>query len=304
MNKVVQISAVIITYNEQENIGRCIDSLRPVCDEIVVVDSFSRDHTKRICEAKGVRFIEHSFRSHIQQKNFAIRQAEFDYVLSLDADEYLSPELIESILEVKANWNADAYQMKRLSMFGGKWITHGDWYPDRKIRLLDRRAGQWGGYNPHDKIILKKGAKLKSLEGDILHMACDSVHDVVNKIQRYSDIYSEEHKGKKSSSVIKILLRTCFAFFHSYIIKRGFLDGFEGLMVSAAVSNHVLYKYAKLYEANRELATSKNQVKETHLFVDRDIEYEANLVLPTRQPVRQLDKINLTLTNAKLKARQ
>ncbi len=276
----IQISAVIITYNEQKNIGRCIDSLKNVCDEIVVVDSFSKDLTKQICLTKRVRFMEHSFQSHILQKNFAIQQAKFDYVLSLDADEFLSEELAQSILKVKENWTADAYQMKRLSTYGGKWIMHGDWYPDRKIRLLDRRAGRWGGYNPHDVILLDKGATLNSLKGDILHTAYENAHDTLCKIQCYSGIYAQEQKGRRNSSVLKILFKTSFAFFHSYILRRGFLDGFEGLMVAAAVGNHVLYKYAKLYELNMAETVLVNEKAQT--LKDESVQYKQGIsVVPS-----------------------
>ena len=116
----VRISGIIITYNEEKNIARCIDSLESIVDEIVVVDSFSKDKTREICLAKGVRFVEHPFRSHIDQKNFAVMQAQFDYILSLDADEYLSEQLRQSILKAKESWPADAYRMNRLSSYGGR----------------------------------------------------------------------------------------------------------------------------------------------------------------------------------------
>ncbi len=284
-NKMVKISAVIITFNEQNNIGRCIDSLKPVSDEIVVIDSFSKDLTKQICLAKGARFIEHAFHSHIEQKNFAVKQAAFDYILSLDADEYLSPELAQSILVVKEDWTASAYRMKRLSTYGGKWITHGDWYPDRKIRLLDRRIGRWEGYNPHDKIFLDDDVKIKLLKGDILHKAYENSYDTLCKIQRYSDIFAEEQKGRRKSSVLKILLRSSFAFFRSYFLRKGFLDGFEGLMVSAAVSNHVFYKYAKLYELNKghEIMES-HMTEEINLLKKELAKKKSPLVLPEGQP--------------------
>ena len=253
----VKISAVIITYNEENNIGRCIDSIRPVVDEIVVIDSFSTDRTKEICKEKKVRIVDHPFRSHIDQKNFAIYQAVYDTILSLDADEYLSEQLTASILKVKEDWKYDAYSMNRLSSYGGKWIRHGQWYPDRKIRLWDRKIGNWGGENPHDKVILKRGISLYHLKGDLLHRAYMDAHDSLQKIQRYSEIFANENRGIKSSSTRKIIFRTFFSFFKSYILKRGFLDGYEGLMVAMAVSNHVLYKYAKLYEVNHRLELGK-----------------------------------------------
>ncbi len=253
----VSISGVIITFNEEKNIARCIDSLMPVVDEIVVVDSFSKDRTREICLAKGVRFVEHPFRSHIDQKNYAVTQAIHPYIFSLDADEYLSDELAQSILEVKMTWPAEAYRMNRLSSYGNRWIKHGSWYPDRKIRLWNRSVGYWGGENPHDKVVLKSGTQVIHLQGDILHRAYKDSRETLEKIQRYSDIFAFENAGKKSSSLAKIVGHTMFAFSKSYFIKRGFLDGFEGLMVARAEANHVFYKYSKLFEANKRVSIGK-----------------------------------------------
>ena len=246
-----KISATIITYNEESYIGGCIDSLKAVADEIVVVDSFSQDSTKDICLKKNVRFVEHAFTGHIEQKNFATSLTSFDHVISLDADERLSSQLIESILMIKDSWPAEAYRMNRLSTYGDKWIQRGNWYPDQKIRLWNKQAGYWGGNNPHDKIILKPKLKPMHLKGDILHEAYRDSHEALQKIQSYSDIFAKENAGKLSSSVFKIITHSSFTFFKSYIIKQGIFDGFEGLMVAMAEANHTFYKYAKLYEAER-----------------------------------------------------
>jgi glycosyltransferase involved in cell wall biosynthesis len=256
----IKISAVIITYNEEKNIGRCIDSLRPVADEIVVIDSYSTDRTYDLCIEKGVRVIKHPFKGHIDQKNYGVSQAAYDIVLSLDADEYLSEELTKSILEVKESWPCDAYRMNRLSNYGGKWIRHGNWYPDKKIRLWKKHLGLWGGENPHDKVVLKRGVRVMQLKGDLLHRAYMDSAETLNKIQNYSEIFARENVGRRSSSVLQIMLHTSFAFFKSFIIKRGFMDGYEGLVVATAVANHVFYKYAKLYEANHKAAIGKRVI--------------------------------------------
>jgi len=256
----VKISAIIITQNEERNIGRCIDSVKAVADEIVVIDSFSYDQTCDIALEKGARVIKHPFISHIDQKNYAVTQAAYENVLSLDADEYLSEELTNSILEVKESWPFEAYRMNRLSNYGGKWIRHGNWYPDQKIRLWNKRKGLWGGENPHDKVVLKRGVKVMHLKGDLLHRAYVDASETLSKIQRYSDIYAQENAGRRSSSSSRIVAHSSFAFFKSYFLKRGFLDGFEGLMVAKAVSNHVFYKYAKLYEANHKKAIGKRLI--------------------------------------------
>jgi heptosyltransferase-3 len=256
----VKISTIIITQNEERNIGRCIDSVLSVADEIVVIDSFSTDRTSDIASGKGAHVVNHLFKSHIDQKNYAITQASYDIVLSLDADEYLSEELTRSILEIKESWPFEAYRMNRLSNYGGKWIRHGNWYPDQKIRLWNKRKGLWGGENPHDRVVLKKGVKVKHLKGDLLHRAYVDAAETLTKIQRYSDIYAYENAGRRSSSAIRIIAHSSFAFLKSYFLKRGFLDGFEGLMVAKAVSNHVFYKYAKLYEANHKNAIGKRLI--------------------------------------------
>src|SRR6516225_8076489 len=145
------VSIVIITFNEEKNIRRCLESVKEIADEIVVVDSLSTDHTKSICKEFGVRFIEQKFLGYIEQKNFALDQAKYDYVLSLDADEAISKELVKSIQEVKQNPESDGYRMNRLTNFCGKWIKHGSWYPDTKLRVFNRKKARWGGINPHDK---------------------------------------------------------------------------------------------------------------------------------------------------------
>lgn len=247
----VKISGVIITYNEERNIARCIDSISKVADEVVVVDSFSTDKTKEICKEKGVRFVEHQFENHISQKNFALDQAKYDTVLSLDADEYLSDSLEKSILEIKNNWRYTACRMDRLNSYNGKWIKHGSWRPDTKLRLWDRRVGRWGGENPHDIVVLNEGVYDQKLKGDILHNSYRNSFDVLNKVQRYSEIYASQNSKKKSIRFAKIVAHTIAAFMKSYFLKLGFLDGYEGFVVAMCISNHTFYKYAKVKESDR-----------------------------------------------------
>jgi ADP-heptose:LPS heptosyltransferase len=257
MENPVQISVIIITFNEEKNIGRCIDSVRSFADEVIVVDSYSKDNTKQICLEKQVRFVEHPFEGHIQQKNFALSLATFDHVFAIDADEYLSVQLANSIVKAKKEWVGQAYKMNRLSSYGGKWIKHGSWYPDQKIRLWNKRFGSWGGENPHDKVILSKDSRVTHLQGDLMHTAYQDGHETLTKIQQYSSIFARENVGKRSTSISKIVGHTFFSFCKSYFIKVGFLDGFEGLAVAAAEANHVFYKYAKLYEANKRAGIGK-----------------------------------------------
>jgi glycosyltransferase involved in cell wall biosynthesis len=252
----VHISVVIITFNEEKNIARCIDSVSTVADEIIVVDSFSSDKTREICVRKNVKFIEHFFEGYIEQKNFANAQATYPYILSMDADEALSPQLASSIAAVKQDWTRDAYSMNRLSSYAGKWIRHCGWYPDRKIRLWDSRKGTWGGERIHEKLLLEPGYTEGHLQGNILHYAYQNSSQLIAKIQQYSAIYAEHNRFKKQSSVFKIIYKFVFAFFRTYVLKRGFLDGYEGFIISASHANGVLYKYAKLHEANRYISIS------------------------------------------------
>jgi glycosyltransferase involved in cell wall biosynthesis len=252
----IKLSVIIITFNEEKNIARCIDSVLAIADEIVVVDSFSKDQTKSICLEKGVRFIEHPFEGHIQQKNYALAQASFDYVLSLDADEYLSAQLMASIHFAKKLWPAEAYEMNRLSSYGGRWMKLSAWYPDRKLRLWNKKLGNWGGDNPHDKVILTKRTNVMHLKGDLMHEAYDNAAEFLSKVQAYSDIFAREKRFVLKSSSFKIFYKTAYTFIFNFFIKQGVFGGYEGAMISMSNTNYTFYKYSKLKEANKQLKTS------------------------------------------------
>lgn len=243
----VPLSAVIITFNEEKNIGRCIDSVIPVADEIVVVDSYSKDKTKAICEEKGVRFIEHPFEGHLEQKNWAITQASYPHVLSLDADEALDEKLTAEILNIKEDWKYDGYSMNRLTNYCGKWIYHCGWYPDKKLRLMDSRKGEWKGVNPHDKYELHSRSSEKHIKGNILHYSYYTIDDHINQVNYFTDIAARSHykKGKRSS-MLNILISPCIKFFKDYILKRGFLDGYYGLVICIISSHATFLKYVKM----------------------------------------------------------
>ncbi|WP_276497735.1 glycosyltransferase family 2 protein [Pontibacter litorisediminis] len=244
----VKLSVVVITYNEERNIARCLESVKNVADEVVVVDSYSTDRTKEICLRYGARFTEHPFAGHIEQKNYALAEAAYPHVLSLDADEALSPELEQAVLEAKSNWQADAYSMNRRTNYCGKWIRHSGWYPDTKVRLFDRSKAVWGGENPHDKIILSKGATLKHLPGDLLHYSYYTVSQHLGQINKFTDASSTAmfRKGKRATWSA-LLFKAPFRFFKSYILKRGFLDGKEGFYIAITSAFVVYTKYMKLH---------------------------------------------------------
>ena len=257
-----KISAVIITYNEERNIGRCLESVKDIADDIVVVDSFSTDNTEKICREHDVRFIQHAFEGHIEQKNWAIAQARYPHILSLDADELLSDRLKRSIREVKENWEFDGYYFNRLTNYCGKWIRHSSWYPSRKLRLWDSRKGRWGGMNPHDHFILEKGASRKLLKGDLLHYSYYSIYQHIEQINRFSDIAAKSffEVGRKASW-FNIIFNPLWRMFRDYIIKFGFMDGFFGLVISMNSAHETFLKYSKLRKLNRDaVKASQKQV--------------------------------------------
>ncbi len=248
-----KLSVVIITLNEEKNIGRCLESVKDIADEIVIVDSFSTDRTEEICLKYEARFIKHEFKGHIEQKNWAVDQAKYRHVLSLDADEELSKHLKESILEVKGNWKYDGYYFNRLTNYCGKWIRHTSWYPARKLRLWDRSKGKWGGINPHDKFKLEKGATRKFLKGDLLHYSYYTINEHIAQINAFSTIVANAYlKENRRASYINIVFHPLWRLFRDYIIKFGFLDGFYGLVISVNSSHETFLKYIKLRNLIRE----------------------------------------------------
>lgn len=254
MAKSVKISAVIITYNEERDIGRCLDSVDEVVDEMVVVDSFSQDNTKEICLNKGGRFIQNAFEGHVEQKNYAMLQATNDHVLSLDADEVLSKELQASILNVKRSWNSDGYTFNRLNNYCGKWIRHCGWYPDEKLRLWDRRKGRWGGVNPHDKVIMEGNTSVNHLSGDLFHYSYYTIGENVAQINKFSDIAARAayERGGNASVFLDIFLNPVFTFFKKYFLQLGLLDGYYGLVISINSAYVRFLKYAKLRELTKK----------------------------------------------------
>ncbi|MCR9098555.1 MAG: glycosyltransferase family 2 protein [bacterium] len=254
MSNPVRISGVIITLNEARHIRACIQSMLPVVDEVVVVDSFSTDETPAICQELGVRFLQHPFEGHIEQKNYAMQQAKHDCVLSLDADERVSEAMAEAILTVKQNWAADGYAFNRLNNYCGHWLRYA-WYPDRKTRLWDRRRGQWGGTNPHDRVILPKG-QVEHLGVDLLHYPYRNVLEHAEQLLKFADIDAKFKNagGHRVSLFRDLILGPCFKFFKLYILKRGFLDGLYGFLYCCMAAGFNFLKYARLWELNRRPA--------------------------------------------------
>lgn len=254
-----KLSVVIITFNEEKNIGRCIDSVKGVADEIVVVDSFSSDQTKAICLEKNVRFLQHAFEGYGKQKNFAMQQSTWDMLLSLDADEALDPDLTASILRAKQdNFPHSGYTMNRCTNYCGKWIRHGDWYPDRKLRLFNRRRIQWTDDAVHEDTVAAPDATFHHLKGDLLHYSYNSLEEHIGQNNRYSTISAEDYfrKGKRSDW-FRMLANPAWAFLHGYLIRLGFLDGFLGYVIAKNVAHLTFMKYYKLYALQKGIPVRK-----------------------------------------------
>ena len=248
-----KLSVVIITYNEERNIGRCLDSLQKVADEIVVLDSLSTDRTKEICLQRGVRFFEQPFQGYIEQANKALDLAIYDYVLCLDADETLTKELETSILKEKQDFKYPGYIMNRYSNYCGKFIRFGTWYPDRKLRLFDRRKARWAGVNPHSGVKFISDEKGKWIKGNIIHYSYNTIEEHTRQNERFSTISAQSYfKLGKKSNWFKMSINPVWAFIRCYVIRLGFLDGYYGFVIAKKVAHLTFLKYRKLYALQKQ----------------------------------------------------
>ncbi|HCC31628.1 MAG TPA: glycosyltransferase family 2 protein [Marinilabiliales bacterium] len=249
----IKISAVIITLDEEKKIGRCLDSLQDIADEVIVVDSYSTDRTKEICLAKGAVFIEHPFKDYVDQRRFALEKASHNYILAIDADEAVSETLKKEILKVKDHWQADGYYFNRLNNYCGQWIHHGGWYPDRKLRLVDRTKGIWGGENPHERFEINPGTITRHIKGDLLHYSYSAIAEHVNQANKFSSMGAQSAINKgRHSNVLKVIFYPLWRFVRDYFIKMGFLDGFYGLVVASINGHENFLKYAKMIELQQQ----------------------------------------------------
>lgn len=248
-----KLSVVIITFNEEKNIRRCLESIKDIADEIVVVDSFSTDKTESICKEFNAKFITHKFDGYIEQKNYALSQAINDYILSLDADEAPNDILVQSIITEKKNFIASVYSVNRLTNYCGQWIRHGSWYPDTKIRLIKKNSGSWAGENPHDRFIPHGNIKVKHLEGDILHYSYYTLEEHILQINRFSTINAQSaFKNGTRSNWFKIIFNPAFRFVRDYFFKSGWRDGFYGYIICRNSAYSTFLKYIKLKKLQSE----------------------------------------------------
>ena len=244
-----KISVCITTGNEEKNIRRCLESVK-WASEIIVVDSFSTDRTVEICKEYTEHVHEHRWLGYIGQKNLAKNLTSNEWVLFLDADEEVSPALhneIEKEFNLPTLKDYTCFEYPRLVKFLGRWIKHGDWYPDIKLRLYRKTCGECGGKEPHDKMVVQ--GKCKRLKAPLFHYTYENIHDQLETMNKFSSITAQsQHEENRHFNISQMLLRPPLRFLRCYIFRLGFLDGIPGLLIASAVAFGVVAKYAKLWE--------------------------------------------------------
>jgi len=246
------LSIAIITFNEEKNIRECIDSVIDIADEIVIYDSFSSDKTEEICISYDkVEFVKHPFDGHVNQKNRALEACSSDWILSIDADERVTPELRESILKfLSSNPGAIAAKFPRLTYHMRDYIRHSGWYPNARYRLVKKAYAKWGGENPHD--VIEIDGKGVLLTGDLIHYSFVDLSDQVNTINKFSSIkaFTRFEKGKRFS-LLRMFFKPVSKFVELYLIKRGLLDGMRGFIIAVSSAYSAFLVEAKIYELDK-----------------------------------------------------
>jgi len=242
------LSAIVVCFNEEDRIGDCLASLR-WCDEIVVVDSFSTDRTVEICRQFTDRVLQRPWAGYRDQKAFAHSQATREWVLLVDSDERVSADLqseIRRVLQQDRGVYA-GYAIPRLVFYLNRWWRRGGWYPDYDVRLFRRDAATWGGKDPHEKILVD--GRVRRLHHPLLHFTYRDIADHLERINRFTSIAARELKNDgRRACLFDALLRPAARFLSSYILKRGFMEGFAGFYVAVTAAMYVFLKYAKLWE--------------------------------------------------------
>jgi glycosyltransferase involved in cell wall biosynthesis len=245
-----KLSVVIITLNEERNIARCLSSVNEIADDIVVVDSGSTDRTEEICKSYNVKFISKPWRGYSDQKNFANTLAQYDWIFSIDADEELSPELIQSIKEAKNKNQIAYYKINRLTNYCGKWIKHGGWYPDIKLRIFDRTKSQWEG-TIHELLTNEMNIPSVLLKGNCNHYTYYNKEEHYAQARKFSSISAQDFftKGKKTGFLRPVL--SCVAkFISQFYFRFGFLDGMAGFRIAYISAKAAYWKYSELNKLN------------------------------------------------------
>ncbi len=244
----MKISGVVVCFNEEENIERCLKSLLWT-DEIVVVDSYSTDNTISICKKYTDRIYQRKWVGINKQKEYAVSLAKNEWVFVLDADEVVSEELRREIKErLKLDKGKyDGYMVKRHTFYLGRWINHGGWYPDYKLRLFKKDRAYFVGEDPHDKIAVR--GNVAKLKGEIYHFTYKNISDHIKTINSFSETVAKKMLEKGEKFVFaKMIFKPFIKFFETYFYKLGFLDGIPGLIISILSAYYIFVKYAKLWE--------------------------------------------------------
>ncbi len=250
-----RISAVLITKNEARNVERCLRSLAPVVDEIVVVDDFSTDETAAICERLGARVVRQAWLGFGPQKNVGNAAASHEWILSVDADEALDPFLQRAVAEAKGRGLRGLYEVSRLNWYYGRFLRHGIDYPDRKIRLFPRGAARWNGSLVHEALEVSAPLRVTRLDGHLLHYTYDRVEEHVARANQYTTLAARDAFARgKRPSLVRTLLGPAATFVRSYLLKGGFLDGRHGLLLAALHAHATFLKHVKLWDLHRGAA--------------------------------------------------
>jgi glycosyltransferase involved in cell wall biosynthesis len=248
----LRLSCCVIACNEERGIRRCLESVSFADECVVVIDSRSSDATEAIARELGVRVIEHPYQGNIEQKNFALTQVKGEWILSLDADEAITEPLASEIRSLLAAPPPDlnGCEINRVTYHLGRWIRHGDFYPDWQLRLFRRGAGEWAGVNPHGRIQLR--GEVRRLGGECEHRSYRDLADQVDRIQDFSRIQARaQHAEGRPVRIRDMILRPPARFLRAYLLKQGFRDGVPGLVIATATAFHVFLKYAKQWELER-----------------------------------------------------
>lgn len=246
----MKISATIITLNEQKNIKDCLESL-DFADEIVVVDSGSVDQTEEICRSyQNVRFFQHAWQGYGKQKNKAAELAANKWIINIDADERVSPELASNILSAEYS-RYNCFKMTRRNFFGKRWVKHCGWYPDYTARLYNSSDCSFSERPVHESLVCDGAVGV--LSGDLLHFSYDGIGDYLQRMNRYSSLAAQELYERGYTSGVKDLIsRPIATFLRMYLLKKGFLDGSDGLVLSSLYAFYTFSKYAKARELVQE----------------------------------------------------
>jgi len=244
----MEISVVIITFNEEERLEGALKSVADLADEIIVVDSFSTDNTLKIAKKYTKHVYQRKWTDFADQKNFANSKASFPWILSLDADERVSPELREEILQVKKSEpECSGFSFPRQVFYLGKWIRHSGWYPDHKLRLFRKEKARWEGEYIHEKLVIQ--GKIERFKGSLHHFTYETIADHLDRINQFSKLGAQKlYAKKKKARLYHLVFLPFFRFIKSFIFRLGFLDGFAGLVISVLNSYAVFIRYAKLKE--------------------------------------------------------